>query len=116
MFYDFPSSSDPIRQGDIFMNVPCVAFDSWEELSVLEEGEEPVSLTWEEIVTGKRDVVAILGIVPVPAIVVTQTCDAQRKERITLCQIVELSEFSPFKEYEKKSTKKLAGELVLCYT
>ena len=112
MFYEFPHSSDPIQQGDIFMNIPYVAFDSWDKLSILEEGEKPVNLTWEEIVNDKKDVVAILGIVPVPAIVATQTCDAQRKEHITLCQIVELSEVPAFKSYSEKSIRTLVGEIV----
>ena len=86
MIYDFPSSSDPIKQGDIFINIPCVAFDFSDELSVLEKGNRPVSLTWEEIVNEKKDVAVILGIDSVPAIVATQTCDAQRKGHITLCQ------------------------------
>lgn len=112
MFYDFPPSSDQIKQGDIFMNIPCVAFDFSSEFSVLEKGDKPVILTWEEIVNDKKDVAAILGIDSVPAIVATQTCDAQSKEYITLCQIVELSEIDAFKEYEKKPTNTLVKDLI----
>ncbi|MBL7185062.1 MAG: hypothetical protein ISS70_01950 [Phycisphaerae bacterium] len=112
MNYDFPLSSDLIEQGDIFMNIPCVAFDFSGELSVLEEGAKPVNLTWEEIVNDKKDVAAILGIDSVPAIVATQTCDAQSKEYVTLCQILELSEIKPFREYKQRTTKRLAEELI----
>lgn len=112
MFYDFPPSSDPIQQGDIFVNIPCVTLDSWDEISVLEKGDKLVNLAWEEIVNDNKDAVAILGIDPVPAIVATQTCDAQRIEHITLCQIIKLSNIKSFADYESKLTKNLAKDLI----
>jgi len=112
MYYDYPPSSDEIGQGDIFLDIPRVGF-SFSELAVLEEGRQnPVSLTWEEIVDTKRDVAAILGIDSVPAIVATQSCDAQRKEHITLCEIVKLPEIGTFEKCETWSQKRRAKELV----
>ena len=106
MYYEYPPSSDEIGQGDIFLDIPRVGF-SFSELAVLEEGREnPVSLTWEEIVDNKKDVAAVLGIDSVPAIVATQSCDAQRKEHITLCEIVELSGIRAFEKYETWPQKK----------
>lgn len=112
MYYEYPPSSDEIGQGDIFLDIPRVGF-SFSELTVLEEGRQnPVSLTWEEIVDDKKDVAAVLGIDSVPAIVATQSCDAQRKEHITLCEIVKMPEIKTFENYETWSPKKRATELV----
>jgi len=112
MYYDYPLSSAEIEQGDIFLDIPRVGF-SFCHLSVLEEGRQnPVSLTWGEIVDKKKDVAAVLGIEPVPAIVVTQSCDAQRREYITLCEIVELAAIGAFKNHEAWAQKTRAKELV----
>jgi len=113
MYYDYPPSSDEIEQGDIFLDIPRVAFSFSELLSIVEEGKDkPVSISWEEILDKKKDVAAILGIDSVPAIVATQSCDAQRKERITLCEIVALPEIEAFEKYERWSPQQRAKELV----
>lgn len=114
MFYEFPTPSEMIKQGDIFINIPYVAFSFSKELSILdlEKGEKPTSITWEEIVDNKQDVAAILGINSVPAIVATQTCDVQRKDYITLCEIVELSKIPAFEKHETELTKTIAKKLI----
>ncbi|MFC1676017.1 hypothetical protein ACFL3G_03010 [Planctomycetota bacterium] len=99
MLYDFPPFSDDIiKQGDIFLNIPHVQFEFSDGLSVL--GEDAIdNIPWKELVSKKEesDVAVVLGVTSVPAIVITQTCDAQRKEYITLCEIEELSSIGGFK-------------------
>lgn len=100
MYYDYPLASEEIEQGDIFLDIPRVAL-TFSALSIVEEGRpNPVSLTWQEVVDNKKDVAAILGVASVPAIVATQSCDAQRRQQITLCEIVKLPQISAFAEYE----------------
>jgi hypothetical protein len=105
MIYEFPASSAPIRQGDIFIDVPRVEFELSSDVSVLEEDHKVSSISWEELVREKKDVAAVLGITLVPAIVATQSCDAQRKEYVTLCEIVDLEEIGAFREHHKQSPK-----------
>ena len=113
MYYDYPPSSDEIKQGDIFLDIPRVAFSFSELLSIVEEGKDkPVSISWEEILDKKKNVAAILGVDSVPAIVASQSCDAQSKEHITLCEIVELTEIRAFNNYEGWMSKRRAEQLV----
>jgi hypothetical protein len=110
MFYEFPSSSEIIEQGDIFLNIPRVDIDF--EMEILGEENKPESITWEEIVANNKDVSGILGITSVPAIVATQKCDAQKEDYITLCEIVKLSEFPAFTTLEIQSPKNRVDTLV----
>ena len=114
MFYEFPPASDNIKQGDIFLNIPRVALEFSQELSILEQEEKTFSLTWQEIVNNKKDVSAVLGLYSVPAIVVSQSCDTLRKEYITLCEIVELSTIKAFNNYEERAPKNIAKDLLKC--
>jgi len=112
MIYEFPAPSEPIRQGDIFVDIPRVEFELSDTLFVLEQGNKISSISWEELVLKKIDVPAVLGIILVPAIVATQTCDAQRKEYVTLCEVVELTEIGAFKEYNKQIAKNKVKNLL----
>lgn len=112
MIYDFPATSEQIRQGDIFVDVPRVEFDLSGDLSVLEENMAISSVSWEELVREKKDVAAVLGITLVPAVVATQSCDTQRSEYITLCEIIELTDLGPFKQYSEMRTKSRVSALV----
>ena len=112
MIYEFPPSSNPIKQGDIFMNIPRVEFEFSNNVSVLEPDNKTISISWEEIALSKKDVAAILGITSVPAIVATQHCDAQRREYLTLCEIIEITEIKAFENLEKKTLRSIAKDLV----
>jgi hypothetical protein len=114
MIYDFPSSSDIISQGDIFIDIPLVDFNFLKGLSVIEAGSKIKNITWQEIIANpqEKEIVAVLGITSVPAIVITQTCDAQRKEYVTLCEIIELQNIEPFKSLHGKSLKNQVASLI----
>lgn len=95
MIYEYPDPSAPIRQGDIFFQLPRL------EISlkrVLVYGEENEHLTtWEDIASIGGSVSIIVPARPVTAIVATQDCDAIRGRDITLCEIVK------FQDIERKS-------------
>jgi len=117
VFYAFPLPSEEIKQGDIFMNIPCVELGPLDELLISEEGAPPDKMTnlpWHEVIHSSEEgaTAALVGIYPVPAIVITQSCDAARKDYITLCEIIELSEIKAFCDYKTKSLKNLAQDLV----
>lgn len=93
MIYDFPGIEDPIKQGDIFRGIPRVEVELSEGLSVSTETGDINTIPWEEIIANKEQAIAaIFGVSPVTAIVVSQTCDANRDPYVTLCEIVEISE------------------------
>lgn len=89
MIYERVGIQEPLRQGDIFRNVPRVDF-SLSSLAVFNDYDGPRRLTWRDILTETDPsgaATALLPIKPVDAIVVTQDCDAARGEYISLCQI-----------------------------
>lgn len=96
MIYEFPSPSDPIRQGDIFIGLPRVD-RSLKRIPVISDAGEHLEMTWDDIVKGGHPVAAVVGIRPVTAIVATQDCDALRAPDITLCEI------RAFQDVERKS-------------
>jgi len=112
MFYEFPASSAPIRQGDIFIDIPRVEFELSNPLSVLEEDHKVSSISWEELVREKKDFAAVLGITLVPAIVATQSCDAQRRDYVTLCEVVEITKVKGFENVKEKNLRNVAKDLV----
>lgn len=96
MIYTFPEPSSPIRQGDIFINVPILALPS-DELSVIDDTDIPRAMTWEEFAAAGESVSATIGVHPTIGIVGTQECDATRAPNITLFEV------RPFREIEGKS-------------
>lgn len=117
MFYVFPPPAEDIQQGDIFVNIPRVELPSLRKLMIIEQGAKPGKLTslgWDEITQSneKDATAALVGLQAVPAIVITQTCDAARKPYVTLCEIMQLSEVKAFSTYKKDSLKKVAGDLI----
>ena len=87
MIYEFPQQDAPIRQGDIFANLPRVDL-SLRSLAVVTDSEQIEQTSWGDLVSGgKSDISAVCGIKSVAAIVATQDCDAQRSSDITLCEI-----------------------------
>ncbi|MDP3964633.1 MAG: hypothetical protein Q8Q20_03190 [bacterium] len=95
MIYEFPDTSAPIRQGDIFIRLPRVDISLISVLVVGETGEREAK--WAEIAQKGEPVNIIVPVRPVAAIVVTQDCDAIRSWDITLCEI------RIFKDVERKS-------------
>ena len=86
MIYEAPPPDAPVRQGDIFHDVPKPSF-SMEQISILTEDNQAEATTWEELRGTRQPVTAIVGIVAVTAIVITQDCDTIRAPEISLCEI-----------------------------
>lgn len=98
MIYVFPSATDTIRQGDIFVGLPRADF-SLKRIPLMRDAG-PEEATWESIYDGGRQVdpvTALVALRPVTAIVATQDCDTLRAPDITLCEI------RPFRDVERKS-------------
>lgn len=93
MIYDFPSTDEPIRQGDIFIGVPKVDIDFASGLPTLSPLEGEVEkIPWEDIVRSGESTPAVLPVAPALAIVASQDCDARWAADITLCEIKEFSQ------------------------
>lgn len=95
MIYEFPDTSAPIRQGDIFLRLPRVDISLNSVLLIGETGERITK--WVEIAQQGEPVNIIVPVRPVAAIVATQDCDAIRSRDITLCEI------RNFRDVERKS-------------
>jgi len=95
MIYDFPDQDAPLRQGDIFINLPRIDISLQEILLYETDGEQVV--TWKELAQEGKPVNIIVPVRPVAAIVATQDCDAARSRDITLCEI------RSFRDVERKS-------------
>ncbi len=88
MIYRKPSLDDPIRQGDIFRNIPRVDF-SLSSLPVIDNGGAHQA-NWRDILSDiahSEPITAVLSMQPVYGIVITQNCDTVRGEFICLCQV-----------------------------
>jgi hypothetical protein len=94
MIYEDVDATAPIRQGDIFFDLPRLEF-SMEEVFFREQEDEPElrHASWPEIVQNfspqeiAGNVQVFVSVKSVPAIVATQDCDALRSPDITLCEI-----------------------------
>jgi hypothetical protein len=95
VIYVFPDIDKPIRQGDIFSNIPRVSV-SLTNLPVVTEGETHV-ISWASVASEGKKIKAVLPVMPVYAIVATQDCDTITSPEITLCEIRE------FKQVEGKA-------------
>ncbi|MFL6334902.1 MAG: hypothetical protein ACJ754_16445 [Pyrinomonadaceae bacterium] len=96
MIYDFPESSSPIGQGDIFFGVPILDLTD-EELPTVDDAGNAQALPWEAFASAGKNVSAIVTVRPTIAIVGTQECDALRAPNITLFEV------RPFRDVERKS-------------
>ena len=96
MIYKSPPTTDPIKQGDIFVHIPKVEI-SLKEISVPTDSSQADIVPWEKIIESKSQVAAILPIRSVSGIVVTTDCDNLRSLYITLCEIRD------FRDVEKNS-------------
>lgn len=97
MIYQRPDPETPIRQGDIFRNVPRVEI-ALEELEAFDEHSNPVTAPWVALLDrwGPEPIRAAVRIRPVVAIVITQDCDALRSPDISLCEVEKFTDvYSP---------------------
>lgn len=89
MVYETVDTHASIRQGDIFRDIPRADL-SLGMLTVLDNGDTLRDRTWREVLmesNEKRGVAAMVSLLPVHGIVITQDCDAARSEFVSLCQI-----------------------------
>jgi hypothetical protein len=96
LIYEFPESTEPLRQGDILIGVPRIELSLLQIPVVNEQGEQVVE-SWDEIARREQEVAGIFAVKPVAAIIASQDCDTLRSRDITLCEI------GKFREIEKKS-------------
>src|SRR5205823_5739670 len=95
MIYEKTDASLPVRQGDIFLKLPRATF-SLQRIPVV-QGNDYVNKTWAEVVDSGSRVQGLVSIGVVPAIVISQDCDAARAVEISLCEI------RPFGEVHTKA-------------
>lgn len=87
VIYETVNAAAPIRQGDIFAGIPRVEV-SLDELSVVDETDQPESTSWAELLKESRErITAICSLKPVSAIVISQDCDNLRASDVSLCEI-----------------------------
>src|SRR3990172_11280163 len=89
MIYQSLNQDEPIRQGDIFRNIPHLEL-SLSRLAVVDDDQTEIT-TWQSIVkTGDTEpLTALVAIEPVYGIVITQDCDAARGKHLCLANIDE---------------------------
>ena len=106
MIYRTVDADEPIRQGDIFRNVPHLEF-SLARLAIVEDDDQEIR-SWESIVESgeTQPVTALIALEPVNAIVITQDCDAARGKHLCLAQIDEFLEVTGKKSSPPTSPKK----------
>lgn len=85
MIYDFPDTSAPIRQGDIFWGLPRLDISLDHMIVVTETGQRLAP--WDDLAVAGESATIMVPVTPVWAIVATQDCDAVRSRDITLCEI-----------------------------
>jgi hypothetical protein len=94
MIYEDVDLTAPIRQGDIFFNLPKLDF-SMDEVLFEDQRDDLGSrcVSWNELIQKYSpqkiadDIQVSVPVKCVPAIVATQDCDALRSPDITLCEI-----------------------------
>jgi antitoxin (DNA-binding transcriptional repressor) of toxin-antitoxin stability system len=102
MIYEFPDTSIPIQQGDIFVGLPRIDLSLSRVFLATESGQSEA--TWAEIARNGEPVEIIVSVRPVAAIVATQDCDAVRSRDITLCEI------RPFTDVEQKASERTSAK------
>ncbi len=87
MIYEKVEPARPIRQGDIFRNIPRLEISLAEIPVVDEEGTRVAS--WQELLDEgtEDDVTAVVKLKAVTGIVITQDCDAARGKDLSLALI-----------------------------
>ncbi len=106
MIYEPVKLDDPIRQGDIFKNVPRVDL-SLANIAVVDDDDNRQT-RWRDLVlegSATQGVAAVLPVKAVTAIVITQDCDAVRGKYLSLCQMDEYLPSIGHKEPPKSPKK-----------
>lgn len=87
MIYHSVAIDAPIRQGDIFRDIPRVDF-SLAKVAFVEENQAFES-NWQDLLENQptEGITAVVPVKPVTAIVVTQNCDALRGQYVSLCEV-----------------------------
>ena len=85
MIYEAPDTTSPLRQGDIFLKLPRAVI-SLQAIPVV-QGDRYVQKTWAEAASSESQIEGLVSIGAVPAIVISQDCDAVRASDISLCEI-----------------------------
>jgi len=100
MIYEKINNDDPIRQGDIFLNVPFVSLVCENDVLISEDKDEFVERRLSSLISevGKK-FYTLAELTFVPGIVISQDCDATRAETISLAHIIPLT--TPF-DFSKK--------------
>jgi hypothetical protein len=100
LIYEFPGQDEPIRQGDIFIGIPRFDF-ALKKIAIVVE-DHPEETSWESAAKEGNSVTTIVEARPVPAIVISQNCDALRAPDINLCEVRNFQDVEPkSKETEK---------------
>jgi len=92
VIYEFPDPAAPLRQGDIFPRMPRVDI-SLANLVVMGNGGETDETSWDELGREATKFTIIAGVTQVPAVIITQDCDAIRAPDVTLCEIKPFAQF-----------------------
>lgn len=93
MIYERVEADEPIRQGDIFQNVPRVEM-SLTKMPVV-HGDETRLTSWQELLSEdgtQHGVPTVLAVKPEYGIVITQDCDATRASNISMALISTFAE------------------------
>lgn len=87
MIYVPVGPDTPIRQGDIFKNIPRVDLDLSDLSVISREGTVEFARDWSSLAESHDRITVSAAIKPVYAIVITQDCDAVRIDDVALCEI-----------------------------
>lgn len=112
MIYVPVETNEPIRQGDIFSDLPLTTINLNSLVFKHETDEQFQTGPWSAI-ENKSDLTARLDIVPTWAIVLSQDCDTIRKPTISLCRIDLLNKIIPDDPSRSANgwQEKITGEL-----
>jgi len=94
VIYEKLEAAEPIRQGDIFRNVPQLELPPLQAIPVVAEDKIEQS-AWSEIANERSAISCVAAIRSVTAIALTQDCDAVRAREISLCEIGRFVEVEP---------------------
>lgn len=91
MIYLQPEPAEPIKQGDIFRDMPRADISLYRLIEVQED--RLVETTWQHILDkGTSNPTIAAEVKRVSSIVITQDCDALRSPDIALCEIMEFGD------------------------
>lgn len=111
MIYQQVEPDAPIRQGDIFHDVPLLELPSLTAIPLVRE-ESVERASWQELVGEQSDAISCVATIRrVTGIVLTQDCDAIRAAELSLCEIRPFVEVAPGAEKAERP-KSFVGFIV----